>query len=420
MKTIYSLGRCPQFKLPCVKYNYLIKENNNRFNSFKTLSKNNFQINDYGIDDVKNMDEDEKKEIVNQMIDQTCHRNGIKRCMKVKTIKKFPLKKYLKNLKKCLSYNKNNIEVNNLNSVKKFNFNDNYEISNSNNTNHIIESQNEKKNNEQKTLKQEKDSSKNNRYYSEPNRNKDKIYKINFSKKAFNYNYPISHEENSNCFSQLLTNKNLYTNENKLSNSIETCNNNKNKYNKNLKLSDNSLNTLSYSNKKRNIGIQIGANQPKETNIFQRKYLANIFGDTIEKQKRKKAETQENELNMLYSESMAQFYRQYDKYRKNENLRGLGLTNINFPPNIKFKNLDKKINLIKEKIVKVKSIVDTAFPKVLAYLTWTKNEYENSLKKKGYKSPYKQKLNKLEKYQKYIYLYLSSSIKIRSRNKNNL
>ena len=415
MKTIYSLGRCPQFKLPCVKYNFLLKESNNRFNSFKTLSKNNFEINDYEIDDVKNMDEDEKKEIVNQMIDRIYNRNGIKRCMKVKHVKKFPLKKYLKNLKKCFSYNKNKIEVNNLYSVNKYNIKDNYEISNSNYTNRLMESQNEKKNNEQKTLTQEKERSKNNKYYTMPNKNKDKIYKINFSKRAFNY--PISHEENVNCFSQLLTNKNLNTNENKLSNSIETYNN---KNNKSLKLLNNSLNTISYSNKKRNIGIQIGSEKQKEKNIFPRKYLANIFGDTIEKQKRKKAETQDNELNMLYSESMAQFYRQYDKYRKNENLRGLGLTNINFPPNIKFQNLNKKINLIKEKVVKVKSIVDTTFPKVLAYLTWTKNEYENGLKKKGYKSPYKQKLNKLEKYQKYINLYLSSSIKIRSRNKDNL
>ena len=415
MKTIYSLGRCPQFKLPCVKYNFLLKESNNRFNSFKTLSKNNFEINDYEIDDVKNMDEDEKKEIVNQMIDRIYNRNGIKRCMKVKHVKKFPLKKYLKNLKKCFSYNKNKIEVNNLYSVNKYNIKDNYEISNSNYTNRLMESQNEKKNNEQKTLTQEKESSKNNKYYTMPNKNKDKIYKINFSKRAFNY--PISHEENVNCFSQLLTNKNLNTNENKLSNSIETYNN---KNNKSLKLLNNSLNTISYSNKKRNIGIQIGSEKPKEKNIFPRKYLANIFGDTIEKQKRKKAETQDNELNMIYSESMAQFYRQYDKYRKNENLRGLGLTNINYPPNIKFQNLNKKINLIKEKVVKVKSIVDTTFPKVLAYLTWTKNEYENGLKKKGYKSPYKQKLNKLEKYQKYINLYLSSSIKIRSRNKDNL
>ena len=116
---------------------------------------------------------------------------------------------------------------------------------------------------------------------------------------------------------------------------------------------------------------------------------------------------------------MAQFYRQYDKYRKNENLRGLGLTNINCPPNIKFQNLNKKINVIKDKVVKVKSIVDTTFPKVLAYLSWAKNDYVNSLRKKVYKSPYAQKINSIEKYQKYINSYLSSSIEIMSKNKNN-
>ena len=44
----------------------------------------------------------------------------------------------------------------------------------------------------------------------------------------------------------------------------------------------------------------------------------------------------------------------------------------------------------------------------------------NQLWIKGYKTPYKQKLNMMEKYQKYIDLYLSSSIEIISRNKNNL
>ena len=183
MKTIYSLGRCPQFKLPCVKYNYLIKESNNKFNNFKTLPKNNFEINDYEIDDVKNMDEDEKKEIVNQMIDRINHKNGIKRCMKVNNhAKKFPLKKYLKNLKKCFSYSKNKIEVNNPYLVNKYNINDNYEISNSNNSNQIIESRNEIKINEQRTLKQEKENSKNNKYFSEPNSKKIKFIKLDFQK----------------------------------------------------------------------------------------------------------------------------------------------------------------------------------------------------------------------------------------------
>ena len=418
MKTIYSLGRCPQFKLPCVKYNYLIKESNIKTKRFKSLPKNKFEINNYEIEDVKNMDEDEKKEIVNQMIDKVNHKSGIKRCMKVNHINKFVLKKYLKNLKKCFSYKKNKIEINNPYIVNKILSNNNNDIGNSNNSKQVNESKNEMKsilNKDQKIIEQEKVSSKNNKCYTEHSRNKEKIYDINFSQTSFNYNYPISHDENSFYFSQFLSSR--YSKENKLSNSIDTYNNKIN--NKSRKLSNNSLYTISYSKKKRNIGIQSETNQPKENGIFQRKYLGNIFGDSIEKLKRKKGETQDNELNMIYSESMAQFYRQYDKYRKNENLRGLGLTNINCPPNIKFQNLNKKINVIKDKVVKVKSIVDTTFPKVLAYLSWAKNDYVNSLRKKVYKSPYAQKINSIEKYQKYINSYLSSSIEIMSKNKHN-
>ena len=80
--------------------------------------------------------------------------------------------------------------------------------------------------------------------------------------------------------------------------------------------------------------------------------------------------------------------------------------------------MNKKISEIKKKVANVKSIVDSTFPKVLAYMTWTKKEYENSMKKKGFNSPYKQKLNMMEKHQKYINLYLSSPIEIISRNKN--
>lgn len=417
MKTIYSLGRCPQFKLPCVKYNYLISESDNKINNFKTITKNNIDFNDYDIDDVKNMDEEEKKEIVNQMIDQIHPKYGIKRCMKVNKIKKFALRKYLKDMKKCFSYSKNKTELNKQSSVNK-----NRNNNNSNNSKLNQETKKDRKNNinnDKRTLENDIVSSKHNNYFSEPSRNKERIYKINFSKKSFNYNYPISHEENSEHFSQFLNKKYFYTNENILPNSIDAY---KNKNNKSLKLANSSLNTISYSTKKRNIGTQMGTSQHKEKDksIFPRKYLGNIFGDTIEKQKRKKGETQENELNIIYSETMDQFYRKYDKYRKNENLKGLGLTNINYPPNVKFLNLNKKINSIKKKVVNVKSIVDCTFPKVLAYLTWTKNEYVNSMRKKGYKTPYKQKLNMMEKYQKYIDLYLSSSIEIISRNKNNL
>lgn len=193
-----------------------------------------------------------------------------------------------------------------------------------------------------------------------------------------------------------------------------------NKNNKSLKIRNHTLNSCSTSNNKRSIGIQLTTMNNKNTkNIYQRKYLANIFGDSIEKQKRKKGETQDNELNLIYSETKEQFYLKYDKYRKNENLKGLGLANINCPPKIKFKELNIKIGEIKKKVINVKSIVDNTFPKVLAYMTWTKKEYENNLKKKGYDTPYKEKLNMMKKHQKYINLYLSSPIEIISRNNKN-
>ena len=202
---------------------------------------------------------------------------------------------------------------------------------------------------------------------------------------------------------------------------MKSINSYKTSFNKGIKISKSSIKTNSYKNQKRSIGIQLNSiKNNKDKNVFHKKYLGNIFGDSIEKTKRKKWENQENELNIIYSENKEIFYRKYDKYRKNENLKGLGLTNINYPPKMKFKELNSKITEIKNKVVNVKSIVDNTFPKILAYLTWTKNEYDNYFKKKEFNSPYKEKLNMMKKHEKYINLYLSSTIEIHSRNKNHL
>ena len=421
MKTIYCLGKSPQFKFPCIKYNYLLKEKDNQIKNLMTLPKNEIEFNDYEMNEIENMDEEEKKEIVDQMLDQMYPNRGIKRCMQIKPKNKIQLRNLLKGFKQSLGAKKNKIkiefEINKQNSVNK-NENERYKSTNTNNSkinNYTNESQSI--NNNTKTLNNSNRKYNKSRYLSEPSRNKFG----NLSHKLFNYNYPISHEENSEHFSQFLNEKYLNTKENIISNSIDAY---KSKNNTNLKMAYKTLNSFSNSNKKRSIGVQFSKmnnnNNKINKNLFQKRYLANIFGDTLEKLKRKKGETQDNELNIIYSETRDQFYRKYDKYRKNENLKGLGLTNINYPPKLKFKELDKKITEIKKKVINVKSIVDNTFPKVLAYLTWTKKEYENSLKKKGFDTPYKERLNMLEKHQKYINLYLSSPIEIVSRNKKNL
>ena len=420
MKTIYCLGKSPQFKFPCIKYNYLLKEKDNQINNLMTLPKNEIEFNDYEMNEIENMDEEEKKEIVDQMLDQMYPNRGIKRCMQIKPKNKIQLRNLLKGFKQSLGVKKNKIKIefenNKQNSVNK-NENERYKSTNTNNSkinNYTNESQSI--NNNTKTLNNSNRKYNKSRYLSEPSRNKFG----NLSHKLFNYNYPITHEENSEHFSQFLNEKYLNTKENIISNSIDAY---KSKNNTNLKMAYKTLNSFSNSNKKRSIGVQFSKmnnNNKINKNLFQKRYLANIFGDTLEKLKRKKGETQDNELNIIYSETRDQFYRKYDKYRKNENLKGLGLTNINYPPKLKFKELDKKITEIKKKVINVKSIVDNTFPKVLAYLTWTKKEYENSLKKKGFDTPYKERLNMLEKHQKYINLYLSSPIEIVSRNKKNL
>ena len=415
MKTIYSLGRSPQYKLCCVKYNYLLKEKDNKINNLKTLPKKEIDLNDYKIDEIKNMDEEEKKEIVDQMLDQLYPKRGIKRCMQINNKNKIILRNILKDFRESLTKieNKTEKEINKQDSVnKKINgrnkYNNSIESAINNNTSES------KSYNNTKTFNNSKDKFNKTKYFSEQNR-----YKIgNLSHKFFNYNYPISHEENTEHFSQFLNKKYLHSKENIISKSIDIY---KNKYNKILKITNSTLNTDSNSNKKRNIGVQLGTMSNKRNkNIFQKKYLGNIFGDTIEKIKRKKGETQDNELNIIYSETREQFYRKYEKYRKNENLKGLGLANINYPPKLKFKELDKKIGEIKKKVINVKSIVDNTFPKVLAFMTWTKKEYENSIKKNGFNTPYKERLNMMQKHQKYITLYLSTPIEIINKNKNNI
>lgn len=411
MKTIYSLGRSPQFKIPCIKYNFLLKDKDYKTNNFLTLPKNDIEFKEYEKDEIRKMDEEERKEIVNQMLDKMYPKRGLRRCMQVNSDKKIKLRKFFKGLKESLSEKNNPIkqENNKQNSVNK-NIDEKYISKNNSEINKLSkESISDYKNNEKsltiRTIKNNK-----NKYLSAPSRNKIS----NISHKFFNYNYPMSNADNNEYFSQFINKKYLNTKEDNITNSIDT---NNSKVNKSLKIVYNTLN----SNKKRSIGIQLSSKTlKKETNFFQKKYLANIFGDSIEKLKRKKKETQDNELNIIYSETQEQFNIKYDKYRKNENLKGLGLANINYPPKIKFKALNKQIGEIKKKVINVKTIVDNTFPKVLAYLTWTKNEYENSMRKKGFNTPYKEKLNMIEKHQKYINLYLSSPIEIISKNKKHI
>ena len=80
MKTIYCLGRTPQFKLPCIKYDYLLKDND-KICKYMTIPKKDDESKK--IEDIEKLDEDEKKEIVNQMLDKIYPKGAIKRSMQI-------------------------------------------------------------------------------------------------------------------------------------------------------------------------------------------------------------------------------------------------------------------------------------------------------------------------------------------------
>ena len=56
--------------------------------------------NEYETDEVKNMDDNEKKEIVNQILDKIYPKMGIKRCMQINRNNKIKLQKFSKDFKK--------------------------------------------------------------------------------------------------------------------------------------------------------------------------------------------------------------------------------------------------------------------------------------------------------------------------------
>ena len=61
-----------------------------------TLPKNDIDFNEYEMDEIKNMDEEEKKEIVDQMLDKIYPKRGINRCMQIKPKNKIHLRNILK------------------------------------------------------------------------------------------------------------------------------------------------------------------------------------------------------------------------------------------------------------------------------------------------------------------------------------
>jgi len=455
MKTLYCLGGVPQFKIPCLKYCFLIKEKENNRN---LIAKNHsIDIKDfYNIKKEKN----NMETIADKYIDEIFPSRGIKRCLQINPNMKIRMKKYFKNLKGYLSLEKNKVQC--INEKYKENVK-NYENRKSQYLNNSIDNRlqnmklifgsnpqnnltlfNRKDYNNESILSLYKKEKKINTDFPGKNKHSRNIFepsKIDLSPKIFNYNYnfQISNDSYSvDLFQSLyksLMAKNrkkrdkhfiTISNDNSLKNGFQkqAMLNNKylsylhNKKNidennikniKNNNTNSNKLNKTSYKTSH----IQLESPNINNTKIDKSSSIEKIKLE-IKKRKRKSGRSKKNKLNILYSETEDQFYVKYEKYRKRKFLKGLCLTNIDASPKIKFNKLDKKIDLIKNKVDVLKSIADKTFPKVLANITSIKNEFDNNIRKKKYDKPYIEKLNKIIKEQNNMKSYLSKPIEIRS------
>ena len=126
-----------------------------------------------------------------------------------------------------------------------------------------------------------------------------------------------------------------------------------------------------------------------------------------------------NNLNIIYSENEAQFDRKYLKHITRKELRGLCLTHINSSPKIIKNNLNSKINLVKDKLSLVKSIIDYTYPEIIIRSSMKQT---NNLIKKFSRNiiPYKLELLKYQTKKQQLNNYYSSLLQIFNSTNSNI
>ena len=126
-----------------------------------------------------------------------------------------------------------------------------------------------------------------------------------------------------------------------------------------------------------------------------------------------------NNLNIIYSENEAQFDRKYLNHITRKELRGLCLTHINSSPKIIKNNLNSKINLVKDKLSLVKSIIDYTYPEII--IRRSMKQTNNFIKKFSRNIiPYKLELLKYQTKEQQMNNYYSSLLQIFNSANNNI
>ena len=447
MKTLYCLGAAPQFRVPCIKYGFIINEKENEVKNYVTKSNS---INKKFYDNEKG----EKESIIDKWMENYNPNKSIKKCLQINPNIKLQMRQFYRHLKESLSIERNktsNNIKNNENGIEKSNsennkspyINYNNDGNKLRNLKFIFDRNNYKFTGSINENIYNKKYNKTNNYFKKQeniliqtqapikhSRNYRKISQNDLSVKFVNYNYPIQNESISQDFCQSLMSKykaklstQIFSVSNNNNNSITNTSNSRiifnskflNNFENNRTINENSKSEIK---KNKNFVNELNNTSYKKKNnkLKIKKFKFNSI-DNVIKKRRKAREHAQNKLNILYSENEEHFYRKYDKHRKKKFLNGLCLTHVNCSPKEVLNQLNEKISSIKTKVGVVKSIVDKTFPRILADISETKKEVMKSQRKEGYNSPYIERLNKIKKAQQNMDIYFTSPVEIINKNR---
>ena len=127
MKTLYCLGVSPQFRVPCIKYSFIMKENEKKVRNY--LPKDTNIIKDF-----YNLKRNENEKLVDQWLDQLYPVRAIKRCFEINPSIKQGMRIFYRHLRETLSNGKtktfDKINKNEKNKLENNFLNDNNKIQN--------------------------------------------------------------------------------------------------------------------------------------------------------------------------------------------------------------------------------------------------------------------------------------------------
>ena len=343
MKTLYSLGGVPQFRLPCVRFNFLLKEREAQFKNLNIFNKKSGVIKDFY--NLNNLEGNEKDSKLEHVMEQIFPCRALNKCIQINPSIRIRMKKFYKSLSHSLSLRKKNNKINNNqinnNESSKILFNKkNYESKLSN----TIDDDNKKQNDDINNLRQDNEKINKNNDLNNLYDNYQIKIKNGLTNKIYNYNYPLSNNSESNDLDPPLITK-YKTEKNEQLKTINDTNDLTTNSNTNYKNSY--INYYFKNNKKKFYNSSL--NNDSKFNSLSNNNSNSFKNLKLTKSKRNRLNLQKK-LNLLYYGSQKEINKKNNKYKSNKVLYRFGLKHIYSSPKIALNKFNSKMNLIENNI----------------------------------------------------------------------